>query len=81
MMVHLTCVLTTENFNMVNINNKYHVPRIAYLFDYHKGEIYFSKVELRSGYYLLRVNKNVAFLRGIELSKALIVFGYVIWFE
>ena len=37
------------------MKNKYPMPRIEDLFDQLKGEGVFSKIDLRSGYYQLRV--------------------------
>ena len=39
----------------VTIKNKYPLPRIDNLFDQLQEEIYFSKIDLRSGYHQLRV--------------------------
>lgn len=41
--------------NGVTIKNKYPLPRIDDLFDQLKGAKYFSKIDLRSGYYQLRI--------------------------
>jgi hypothetical protein len=41
--------------NEVTIKNKYPLPRIDDLFDQLKGAKYFSKIDLRSGYYQLRI--------------------------
>jgi hypothetical protein len=41
--------------NEVTIKNKYPLPRIDDLFDQLKGARYFSKIDLRSGYYQLRI--------------------------
>ena len=41
--------------NKVTTNNKYPLPRIDDLFDQLQGEIYFSKIDLRSEYHQLRV--------------------------
>ena len=39
----------------VTIKNKYPLPRINDLFDQLKGAKYFSKIDLRSGYYQLKI--------------------------
>ena len=41
----------------VTVKNKYPLPRIEDLFDQLKGEGVFSKIDLRSGYYQLRVKE------------------------
>jgi hypothetical protein len=44
--------------NEVTINNKYPLPRIDDLFDQLKGAKYFSKIDLRSGHYQLRIRSG-----------------------
>jgi hypothetical protein len=44
--------------NKVTIKNKYPLPRIDDLFDQLKGARMFSKTELRSGYYLVRIKEE-----------------------
>ncbi|KAA3466323.1 DNA/RNA polymerases superfamily protein [Gossypium australe] len=44
--------------NKVTIKNKYLLPKIDDLFDQLKGAIVFSKIDLRSGYYQLRVKDS-----------------------
>ena len=48
--------------NKVTIKNKYPLPQIDKLFDQLQGEIYFSKIDLRSGYNQLSV-------RGEDIPK------------
>ncbi|KAA3484406.1 DNA/RNA polymerases superfamily protein [Gossypium australe] len=43
---------------MVTVKNKYLLPRIDELFDQLKGATVFSKIDLRSGYYQLRVRDS-----------------------
>ena len=44
-----------RQINKVTVKNKYPLPRIEALFDQLKGTGIFSKIDLRSGYYQLRV--------------------------
>ncbi|KAA3483477.1 DNA/RNA polymerases superfamily protein [Gossypium australe] len=47
-----------RQLNKVTIKNKYPLPRIEDLFDQLKGASVFSKIDLRSGYYQLRVRDS-----------------------
>ena len=44
--------------NEVTIKNKYPIPRIDDLFDQLKGAKYFSKIDLRSGYFQLKIRES-----------------------
>ena len=44
-----------RQLNKITMKNKYSLPRIDDLFDQLKGESVFSKIDLRSGYYQLRI--------------------------
>ena len=44
-----------HELNKVTIKNKYSLPRIDDLFDQLRGATVFSKIDLRSGYYQLKV--------------------------
>ena len=44
-----------RQINKVKVKNKFPLPRIEDLFDQLKGESVFSKIDLRSGYYQLRL--------------------------
>ncbi|KAL8147922.1 hypothetical protein AgCh_005302 [Apium graveolens] len=44
-----------RELNKLTIKNKYPIPRIDDLFDQLKGAAYFSKIDLRSGYYQLKI--------------------------
>ncbi|KAA3473357.1 DNA/RNA polymerases superfamily protein [Gossypium australe] len=47
-----------RQLNKVKLKNKYPLPRIDDLFDQLKGATVFSKIDLRSGYYQLRVKEQ-----------------------
>ncbi|KAG8499025.1 hypothetical protein CXB51_005407 [Gossypium anomalum] len=47
-----------RQLNKVMVKNKYLLPRIDDLFDQLKGALVFSKIDLRSGYYQLRVRDS-----------------------
>ncbi|KAA3466463.1 RNA-directed DNA polymerase-like protein [Gossypium australe] len=47
-----------RQLNKVTIKNKYPLPRIDDLFDQLKGAYVFPKIDLRSGYYQLKVKEN-----------------------
>ncbi|KAA3487673.1 Retrotransposon protein [Gossypium australe] len=47
-----------RQLNKVTIKNKYPLPRIDNLFDHLNGATVFSKIDLRSGYYQLRVKDS-----------------------
>ena len=44
--------------NAVTVKNKYHLPRIDTLFDQLAGAMVFSKIDLRSGYYQIKIRPN-----------------------
>jgi len=46
-----------RQLNIVTIKNKYSLPRIDDLFDQLKGARVFSKIDLSSGYYQLRIKE------------------------
>ncbi|WVZ60291.1 hypothetical protein U9M48_010336, partial [Paspalum notatum var. saurae] len=47
-----------RSLNEVTIKNKYPLPRIDDLFDQLKGAMYFSKIDLRSGYHQLKIREG-----------------------
>ena len=55
--------------NEVTIKNNYPLPRIDDLFDQLKGAKYFSKIDLRSGYYQLKIKES-------DISKIAFVTRY-----
>ena len=57
-----------RQINKVTVKNKYPLPRIEDLFDQLKGARVFSKINLRSGYYQLRV-KDVDVMKTIFRTR------------
>jgi hypothetical protein len=49
--------------NKVTIKNKYPIPLVADLFDQLGGALFFSKLDLRSGYYQVRIAEAKAVAR------------------
>ena len=49
-----------KRLNHMTVKNKYPLPRIDELFDQLQREAYFSKIDLRSRYYQLRVRESDA---------------------
>ena len=47
-----------HELNKVMIKNKYPLPRIGDFFDQLKGATVFSKIDLRSGYYQLKMHES-----------------------
>jgi hypothetical protein len=47
-----------RDLNKLTIKNRYPLPRIDDLFDQPQGAVYFSKIDLRSGYHQLRVHED-----------------------
>ena len=47
-----------RELNKVTIKNKYPLPRINDLFDQLKGVVVFSKINMRSGYYQLKIKES-----------------------
>ena len=52
---NLLMCIDYQSLNEVTIKNKYPLPRIDDLFDQLKGAKYFSKIDLRLGYYQLKI--------------------------
>ena len=48
-----------QKINKVTVKNEYSLPKMEDLFDQLKGASVFSKIDLRSSYYQLRVKTNV----------------------
>ncbi|KAA3487798.1 Retrotransposable element Tf2 [Gossypium australe] len=68
--------LKAQQLNNLTVKNKYLLPRIDDLFDQLKGATVFSKIDLRYGYYELRVKDSdvpkIAFWTSFEILKALL---------
>ena len=54
---NLRMCIDYQQINKVTVKNKHPLPRIEDLFDQLKGAGVFLKIDLRSGYYQLRVKK------------------------
>ncbi|KAG8490957.1 hypothetical protein CXB51_014090 [Gossypium anomalum] len=63
-----------RQLNKVTIKNKYPLPHIDDLFDQLKGALVFSKIDLRSGYYQLRV-------RDSEIPKTTFRTRYIVFID
>jgi hypothetical protein len=53
--------------NKVTIKNKYPLPRIEDLFDQMKEASVFSKIDLRSGYYQLKIRES--YMPKVRISR------------
>ena len=51
----LRLCINYRELNKITIKNKYPLPRIDYLFNQLQGAGVFLKIDLRSGYYQLRI--------------------------
>ena len=49
----------------ITINNCYHLPRIDVLLDQLKDVVYFTKLDLRSGYHHIKIAKGDTLKRGL----------------
>ncbi|KAG8502445.1 hypothetical protein CXB51_000382 [Gossypium anomalum] len=63
-----------RQLNKVTVKNKYPLPRIDDLFDQLKGATMFSKIDLRSGYYQLRVRTLTYRKPLLERDQFFVVF-------
>ena len=61
------CIDFSE-LNKVTIKNKYPLPRIDKLFNQLQGSCVFSKIDLRSGYYQLRVKGEDIFFLVLDMG-------------
>ena len=64
----LRMCIDNRSLNEVTIENKYPLPRIDDLFDQLQGANYFSKIDLRSGYYQLKIRPSDVPKNGIRDS-------------
>ena len=49
-----------RQLNKVTVKNKYLLPRIDDLFDHQQGALFFSKIDLRSGYHQLKIRHQIS---------------------
>ncbi|KAG8478506.1 hypothetical protein CXB51_028386 [Gossypium anomalum] len=66
-----------KQLNKVTVKNKYPLPRIDDLFDQLRGAMVFSKIDLWSGYYQLKVKERDCLMNNIfqsYLDKFVVVF-------
>src|SRR6266498_3165154 len=68
-----------RSLNEVTIKNKYPLPRIDDLFDQLKGDKFFSKIDLRFGYYQLKIRiediPKTTFSRYGHYEFSIMLFG------
>ena len=70
-----------QQINKVTVKKKYLLPRIADLVYQLKGESVFLKIDLRSGYYQLRV-KNVDVPKiAFRIDMVIMIFSNDIWVD
>ena len=55
----------------MTIKNRYPLPRIDDLFDQLRGAIFFSKIDLRSGYHQVRIKDEDNFKTALELDMVI----------
>ena len=63
-----------RHINKVTVKNKYPLSRIEDLFDQLKGAGVFSKIDLRSGYYQLRVKEVMC--RRLHLEPDMVIMSF-----
>ena len=74
-------LLKCSNLSKVTVKNKYPLPRIEDLFDQLRGASVFSKIDLRSGYYQLRVKEVDVPKTASEPVMATMSFSNAIWVD
>ena len=63
-----------RKINKVTVKNRYPLPRIDDIFYQLKGASIFSKIDLQSGYYQLRVKMSMCRKLHLELDMAIMSF-------
>jgi hypothetical protein len=70
-----------RSLNEVTVKNMYPLPRIEDLFDQLRGASVFSKIDMRSGYHLLRIRPSDIPKTTFITKYGLHVHCHVIWFD
>ena len=63
--------------NAITVKNKYPLPRVEDLIDHLKGAKIFSKLDLRSGYHQIRIDKEDVHKTAFRWTFR--IYGFTIW--